>query len=1095
MKYFRILLLISLVFLLASNIQLSASSLEYLTYRFEVSKELADHKDSVNSIVFSPDDSLIASGSEDSSVKLWDADSGKRIKAIMRHPFPILCVAFSPDSNMVAAGSEIGTITLWDVNYKERIKTLKGHTDRVVSIRFSPDGKILASGSADHTIRLWDMASGKEVKKLDEHVDMVNSLDFSPDGKILASSSADGSVRLWNVDSWESISTLKESAGAVDSICFNSDGSMLASGSANGVIRLWNVSSGEEIRSFESESKAAISIDDALAFSPDDRILVSGTSDGKVTVWDAGSGDVVEELRAHTGIVKAIVFSPDGKRMASADSNGIAKLWKIYVKESLEITLDAEYEGWQLGTLSLKADIVGLPDVVRFQYSTDGATWIGLAEKKEPPYLVEWNTRESIPGLAKTVNLRAVAERVTGTTAIDMVVGSFSVDNQPPETKHTYDGLWHKADFGIELSADDGDGTGVAAVEYRLNYGQNKNIMWEGQPEITKDGINTLEYWSVDRLGNEEPHKVLSEVKLDKTAPTFSNWTKEPASLVEGTTGPLRVSVRIDDEGWSKFTGDTSQFDYHIGTDTAYDGYADMSEVGNNVWYYDIPEPPEGWDHYGGKAIYYRAVCQDIAGNVGQSAERQEIIGSSKAPPTVRVTSVIRGWEKGVLAIEIDASDTDGAVENVQLEYSFDGVSWDPIGADDTSPYSSKWDTKTDVPEMKRVVWARISATDNHGLSTQYVTPSFGIDNQLPVADHDYDGLWHKTNFTVNLTASDGDGSGISKMKYRLNDGGEKDVSTDGQPAINEQGKNSLEYWSIDVAGNEEEHKLLSGVKVDRFPPAFDTWDVKQDGNTLHVNLKIVDTDSGVKDAPRFAYRIGSDKRYSDYKEMRKSGDDEWRYDVGILSDVFGKTALFKVSVKDVVGNLAIKMWEHEITGTGEVDTTPDIVVEPEPVEAELDISPVTETPVVSESKGKKSSIVWDAQPSMITKVGDKIDIQGYMKPEIGESISLSLTVIAPDDTVYASRIDTDVSGAFQFALPLTSGGKWRVLADWRGNSEYEPAQSQPLTFQVFSGKSDKPDKVKTAKETKKASRFLRKNTMIVGVVFLYIILIRLYRS
>ena len=92
------------------------------------------------------------------------------------------------------------------------------------------------------------------------------------------------------------------------------------------------------------------------------------------------------------------------------------------------------------------------------------------------------------------------------------------------------------------------------------------------------------------------------------------------------------------------------------------------------------------------------------------------------------------------------------------------------------------------------------------------------------------------------------------------------------------------------------------------------------------------------------------------------------------------------------------------------------------------------------------------------------------------------------------SQIDTDLNGAFQFSLPLNSGGEWRVIADWRGDSEYEPTKSQALTFQVIpeESESSKPDSTGKAEKT---GGFLKKNTMIIGLIFLYIIIIRLYRS
>ncbi len=1087
MKSLRVPPILSLIFLLVFSIYCPASTIEHLTYQFEVIKELTDHKTSVHSVAFSPDGYLIASGSEDTTVKLWNANSGKRIKALMRHPFPILCVAFSPDSNIVAAGLAAGTITFWDVNYKERIKTLKGHADRVLSICFSPDGKFLASGSADKIIRLWDMGSGRAVKWLVGHTASVNSLAFSPGGKTLASGSEDGTVRIWDMDSGESIMRYEESAGVVNSLCFSSDGKLLAWGTASGAIRLWDVESGQEIRVFVGH-KDAIGVGDCLAFSPDGRILASGSADAMILVWDVSSGGLIDELKAHVAAVNSIDFSPDGKRMISASSDGVARLWKIRVKESLEIALNAEYQGWQRGILELEVDILGLPDAVRYQYTFDGSTWLDIAEKQEPPYSVDWDTRTSIPDIAQSIGLRVIADRVTGATAMNIATGTFSVDNAPPKTDHNYDGAWHREDFRIELSASDGDGTGVAIVGYKLNHGQGKDIMWNDQPVITEEGMNTLEYWSVDKLGNEEPHTILSDVKLDRTAPTFFNWMTDPENLAEGATEPLRVSMQVVDEGGSGLAGKVPQFDYHIGLDSAYDGYEDMSEEEGRAWYYDIPEPSEGWDHYIDKAIYYRAKCQDVAGNLGQSTELQKLIGSSKAPPTVKMAGTFRSWEKGTLTIEADASDTDGAVRDVQFDYSFDGISWTPIGSSDARPYSVEWDTRTAIPEAEISVWVRIIATDSDGLSAKYVAPRFAVDNQLPTTEHDYDGQWHKTNFIVNLEANDGDGSGIAGIKYRLNNGRERDVSADGQPAIDGQGKNTLEYWGMDVAENEEAHKLLPEVKLDRLSPFFGAWDVEQDGSVFHVEVSITDTDSGIVDLPQLAYHIGPDTDYSDYGEMQKTGDNLWQRDIDISQDapdVVGKTLFCKVSVKDAVGNLAINPWEYEIAG--EISATPGAtgVSEPRKVEEKPDISPVP----VSERKRKKSSIVWDVQPSGTAKVGEKASIQGNLKPGIGRPVPLNLTVMAPDDTIYVSQVDTDVSGAFQFNLPLTAGGEWKVHVNWLGDSEYEAAKSQMLRFQVISEKSDTTDK------TGRAGRFLKKNTMIIGLVFLYVIIIRLYRS
>ncbi len=123
---------------------------------------------------------------------------------------------------------------------------------------------------------------------------------------------------------------------------------------------------------------------------------------------------------------------------------------------------------------------------------------------------------------------------------------AFFIDNIPPVTVDDYDGLWHNADFTINLMAID-YGSGVSETYYRINSGPVKALSVDGQPLITTEGTNnTLEYWSVDNAGNEEPHKILTGIKLDKTNPLIEEVKRQPEGDVEPGQ-PVTISANVTD--------------------------------------------------------------------------------------------------------------------------------------------------------------------------------------------------------------------------------------------------------------------------------------------------------------------------------------------------------------------------------------------------------------------------------------------------------------------------------------------------------------------------------------------------------------------
>jgi WD40 repeat protein len=167
----------------------------------------------INSVAFSPDGKLLASGGLNGIVKLWSTENGATQRVLNNRPDyeskSISSVVFSPNGRLLVAGDTGGAIMLWDAASGRLLRTVPGGADREIkSIAFSPDSKSLASGNSDNTITIWDAASGRALRTLAGHSGAVNSVAFSPNGKLLYSGSADGTAKVWDLASGEQHATL-----------------------------------------------------------------------------------------------------------------------------------------------------------------------------------------------------------------------------------------------------------------------------------------------------------------------------------------------------------------------------------------------------------------------------------------------------------------------------------------------------------------------------------------------------------------------------------------------------------------------------------------------------------------------------------------------------------------------------------------------------------------------------------------------------------------------------------------------------------------------------------------------------------------------
>ncbi len=284
---------------------------------------LEGHTRGANSVAFSPDGAILASGSDDGTLKLWNVATRTGVATLEGHAGAVNSVAFSPDGATLASGSNRGTLKLWNLAARTGVATLEGHAGAVNSVAFSPDGATLASGSDDGTLKLWNVATIQEKHTLTGHTASVRSVAFSSDGNTLASASRDGTVRLWDAASRIEVVMLEGDTRGMTSVAFSPDGTMLAAGSRGSTIMLWDVASRVRIANLDYQCDGWQSV----AFSPGGAILAGAAGNSAVYLWDVRARERIATLTGQTSSVLDAVFSSDGATLAAGSRDNTVNLW------------------------------------------------------------------------------------------------------------------------------------------------------------------------------------------------------------------------------------------------------------------------------------------------------------------------------------------------------------------------------------------------------------------------------------------------------------------------------------------------------------------------------------------------------------------------------------------------------------------------------------------------------------------------------------------------------------------------------------------------------------------------------------------------
>jgi WD40 repeat protein len=324
----------------------------------------------------SADGEILASGSEDKTIKLWQLSTGMQIGTLTlgnwfsRDSGCVYAIAMSPQEEILASLDNSGAVKLWNLKTGQEIRRLKGDTSWINAIAISPTGKTLVAASGD-SIKLWNLRTGGQFPILRGHNSWVRAVTFSPDGQTLASGSDDATIKLWNLRTGGQFPILRGHNSWVRAVTFSPDGQTLASGSDDATIKLWNLKTGRELCTLRGHLGAIYSI----AFSPiyepfpsrlasDNRsqstvegmtfsasgnqastapftqafskaqelgvrqILASSSDDRTIKLWDTSTGQELCTLTGHTRWVHRVVFSPSGQTLVSGGGDPMIYIWQ-----------------------------------------------------------------------------------------------------------------------------------------------------------------------------------------------------------------------------------------------------------------------------------------------------------------------------------------------------------------------------------------------------------------------------------------------------------------------------------------------------------------------------------------------------------------------------------------------------------------------------------------------------------------------------------------------------------------------------------------------------------------------------------------------
>ncbi len=283
------------------------------------------HAVAINSLAFSPDDTLLASGDEEGVVCVWDVATGSRRQTIEAHILPIKALAWQGNSRVLLTAGEDKMVRLWNADNGEPERTLTDLQTILGDAKFSQTGDLLVTVAEDETIRViktddWSMIATSQLT-------YPSSLQcaISSDGKLLATTSSRGEVELRTLPSCDILRSIETGNSSIADLAFSPDGKILATATGDGLLSLWSLPWGKQVRTFHGHDKDVRRV----SFCGDGKQLVTASNDGTVRLWNLDRVNGLQELRGHSLRPYSVSYDTTGRWLATGSQDHSVRLWDL----------------------------------------------------------------------------------------------------------------------------------------------------------------------------------------------------------------------------------------------------------------------------------------------------------------------------------------------------------------------------------------------------------------------------------------------------------------------------------------------------------------------------------------------------------------------------------------------------------------------------------------------------------------------------------------------------------------------------------------------------------------------------------------------